>query len=290
MRDLQLDAEQVQRRGRHEEPRHRGRRTALAQRRFAGRARRRSRPCGSCGRCRARSRRCPADRDRRSAPSRRSRPSAVPRLIAVVVLPTPPFWLASTKQRGEARSRLRSGDSARVRSVMARRLDGGDAEDPGLGISLAREDLRLNFHDCGPRSIPSPRLGPWGTARLCPLSTGVRSSRRSWATARGRGRETTSTGPANRGMTVSIRASWIVAGAPVNRATWRRKAHLRELLSTRSTQAPVCPAMASTRPGNPAPEPRSSQVLPPAQRRGTGANRRYAGSRRPSGYPGRQGF
>ena len=31
--------------------------------------------------------------------------SAVPRLIAVVVLPTPPFWLATTRTRGGLRHR-----------------------------------------------------------------------------------------------------------------------------------------------------------------------------------------
>ena len=51
-------------------------------------------------RCQARSRHCPADRDRRAAPACPISASAAPRLIAVVVLPTPPFWLAMAMIRG----------------------------------------------------------------------------------------------------------------------------------------------------------------------------------------------
>ena len=50
---------------------------------------------------RARSSRCPGDRGRRPAPGSPISASAAPRLTAVVVLPTPPFWLAIEMTRGK---------------------------------------------------------------------------------------------------------------------------------------------------------------------------------------------
>ena len=111
--DFKFDAEQVDGRGRDGKPRHRGRDDNVAQRRFAdqhlvGRNVRACRsmpspvealPCGS-----------------RSMISTCSpiAASAVPRLMAVVVLPTPPFWLAMARTRGRAPappSRTRAGVS-----------------------------------------------------------------------------------------------------------------------------------------------------------------------------------
>src|SRR5690242_509485 len=54
--------------------------------------------------------------------------SAVPRLIAVVVLPTPPFWLAMARTRGDAR----------LRSVAPCTLEPPDLHDAAAGIDTAR--------------------------------------------------------------------------------------------------------------------------------------------------------
>ena len=100
--DLQLDAEQIERRRRDRNPGHGGRQRDVVDaspRRAADRRSTRLRllrsmprpvealPCGS-----------------RSTISTSSpiAASAVPRLIAVVVLPTPPFWLARAMTRGVA--------------------------------------------------------------------------------------------------------------------------------------------------------------------------------------------
>ena len=45
--------------------------------------------------------------------------SAVPRLIAVVVLPTPPFWLAMTSTRGLAAA-VSAAESSGMVEAMAR--------------------------------------------------------------------------------------------------------------------------------------------------------------------------
>src|SRR6478609_5188198 len=119
-----------------------------------------------------------------------------------------------------------------------------------------------NFHDREASVNSASTSRPLGNSPVVPAfnrgsvhSTSLVNDARALA-------ETISARPTNCGMIVSSLASWIVAGASVKRATWRRNAHLRELLSTRSTCRPCgCPAMARTRPGNPAPEPRSSQVL-----------------------------
>ena len=58
-------------------------------------ARRRTTRSGRGGRCPGRCWRCPAGRGRRSAHCSPMAASAVARLMAVVVLPTPPFWLAT---------------------------------------------------------------------------------------------------------------------------------------------------------------------------------------------------
>ena len=57
---------------------------------------------GAARRCRGRWWRCPGGRGRRPAPGSRSRPAPAPRLTAVVVLPTPPFWLATAMTLGSA--------------------------------------------------------------------------------------------------------------------------------------------------------------------------------------------
>ena len=60
--------------------------------------------CGRAWLCRRRARtsRCPAGRGPRGAPSRSRTASDAARLIAVVVLPTPPFWFATARTRAGA--------------------------------------------------------------------------------------------------------------------------------------------------------------------------------------------
>ena len=72
--------------------------------------RRRSGVPAWCGRRRARSRRCPAGRGRCTRTRSPCRASAAARLTVVVVLPTPPFWLATVMTRvrpGRGRSPAR---------------------------------------------------------------------------------------------------------------------------------------------------------------------------------------
>src|SRR3569833_2021505 len=57
---------------------------------------------------------------------------AVPRLIAVVVLPTPPFWLATTRTR-----KLRSDFAGTAKPL--------HANYPTPGIALRRHDVGLIF-------------------------------------------------------------------------------------------------------------------------------------------------
>ncbi len=83
--------------------RHRGRhppRRAAAPRQST---RHRSSSYGCGDRCRGRSRRCPADRDRQSARRSPMAARAVPRLMAVVVLPTPPFLIGQRQDTRMAR-------------------------------------------------------------------------------------------------------------------------------------------------------------------------------------------
>ena len=86
----------------------------LGQRHARRPARRRSTGCPRGARCRARSRRCPGGRGRSPACAARAWARAAARLTVVVVLPTPPFWLATTMTRvlrraGQRRRARRSG-------------------------------------------------------------------------------------------------------------------------------------------------------------------------------------
>src|SRR4029078_12255672 len=78
--------------------------------------------------------------------------SAVPRLMAVVVLPTPPFWFASAKIRGAA---------ACGRSFSAKDTVGLlHHEDHATGIGRARDAFDMHF----------PRFGGFGQFRIHILS------------------------------------------------------------------------------------------------------------------------
>src|SRR5262245_28362486 len=65
--------------------------------------------------------------------------SAVPRLMAVVVLPTPPFWLASARMRGE----VAVITTLSMQSVVAP-LERADFNNTALGIGTAGQDDRLD--------------------------------------------------------------------------------------------------------------------------------------------------
>src|SRR3954463_9162429 len=70
----------------------------------------------------------------------------VARLMAVVVLPTPPFWLARAMTRGRARSGMGAG-----------RTDLTETEDGGSRVGSAREPL--DPHDPGASGIRQFLLG-----------------------------------------------------------------------------------------------------------------------------------
>ena len=67
--------------------------------------------------------------------------SAVPRLMAVVVLPTPPFWLARASTRGWLPDRLEANG---IIGHRVRRLD-------EIGYETTRGSALSNDHDPGPR-------------------------------------------------------------------------------------------------------------------------------------------
>ena len=82
--------------------------------------------------------------------------SAVARLMAVVVLPTPPFWLAIARMRGLRRRRV-MGD---VRLGGGTRAEIADPENAGLGRGLAGNAFSLHV----PLGLP-PRVNSSRTPR-----------------------------------------------------------------------------------------------------------------------------
>src|SRR5271168_435263 len=71
--------------------------------------------------------------------------SAVPRLIAVVVLPTPPFWLEMERTRAPARVSTGTGQSPETDDAALRVADRGEelsCESPGfMGFLQLRFDV-----------------------------------------------------------------------------------------------------------------------------------------------------
>src|SRR5688572_838154 len=67
--------------------------------------------------------------------------SAVPRLMAVVVLPTPPFWLARAKTLGRAGSVRGDGSPSLV--MLAALCEGSDPDDASQRISPTRQELGI---------------------------------------------------------------------------------------------------------------------------------------------------
>ena len=179
---------------------------------------------------------------------------AVARLIAVVVLPTPPFWLATAMMRARRAAGWRADRRQAWRGSRAtcckrrttprgsvrlwRRLDTFIVQDlrASVNSSSTRSPLRNRQTLSGPRN---------GAARS--------SSRASGAQARA---VTTSTAtrrhcldPARHGSRRALRST---------RAASRRKAAFAR--SPRPAGHRGTPRIASTRPGNPAPLPRSTRL------------------------------
>ena len=86
--------------------------------------------------------------------------SAVPRLIAVVVLPTPPFWLAIARIR-----RLCAPEYLPVTGIALRsRSRSPDGDDAGRRIGQARRHLDIERPvRARLRRLPIPRPAPWET-------------------------------------------------------------------------------------------------------------------------------
>ncbi len=102
---------------------------------------------------------CPADRGRSPARSSPIAASAVPRLIAVVVLPTPPFWLASASARGATSAQ--ESVRAKPHRSWCDPADGRDA----LGCRLRRLSRRT-IRTWPPGSVRCPRIIGFGSSRL----------------------------------------------------------------------------------------------------------------------------
>src|SRR3954452_24252031 len=92
--------------------------------------------------------------------------SAVPRLIAVVVLPTPPFWLATASTRPRP---------AGICSLAPDTLQPADDEDTALGVRQAR--LPLDPH--------CPASGRFGQFRLGLSALEKEAAGRGWGETRG---------------------------------------------------------------------------------------------------------
>src|ERR1039458_7137672 len=74
---------------------------------------------------------------------------AVARLMAVVVLPTPPFWLAMARIRGRG-SDVRGGSGSCSESrLVADTADLADSEDGRFGVGRADEPLDVHVPSCG---------------------------------------------------------------------------------------------------------------------------------------------
>src|SRR5271156_4713138 len=73
--------------------------------------------------------------------------SAVARLIAVVVLPTPPFWFAIAITRGRgAAGGANSGpvDGSAGADIGSGRAQGGDAHDDAIGVGDAGQAAQIH--------------------------------------------------------------------------------------------------------------------------------------------------
>src|SRR4051794_7928720 len=98
--------------------------------------------------------------------------SAVPRLIAVVVLPTPPFWLATASTRPRP---------AGVCSLAPDTLQPADDEDTALGVRQARLPLDLHCPASGRRGqfrLGLPALEKEAAGRGCGETRGQRQELR----------------------------------------------------------------------------------------------------------------
>ena len=184
--------------------------------------------------------------------------SAVARLIAVVVLPTPPFWLASATMRAR-----RAAGTARGSASSLARLTGN--------LLQAKNDPPPVGQALFDRHSHCPGFAGQGQFLLEPLAFGKqaeRVGREKWrgqieqagraARRRERSRHRRdAAAPPRCGMAESS------TSAPATRAASRRKADLRESASISST--PGTPRIASTRPGKPGAAAEIDQACAPAR-------------------------
>ncbi len=106
---------------------------------------------------------------------------------------------------------------------------------------------------------------PLGNSPIAPFFNSGDASASNLASGAKARAVTTSIGSGARLAKSAIRSAWTIAGAPVSRTASRRKAAFLPMLSTRWTCAPgvSASAQAIAKPGNPPPEPRSTQIFAP---------------------------
>ena len=191
--------------------------------------------------------------------------SAVPRLMAVVVLPTPPFWLAI----------------ANTRPICG-----------ALRLTIRRTANSLKLQE---DALDPDRLGTI-SACICQLCRAAVNSCATFSPLRNRqsaGSSTGSASPRSRGKGASARAVTTSPRRPCSASIRRREPPPAPGDARRLTQelglalialdqmdARATPSSARTRPGSPAPLPDRSPSRPSrAHARRTGRNRGYGGAR-----------
>ena len=256
--DFKLEAGEIERRRREIDSRGTAVCTIASRNAPRRSARRRSNSGGCAGRCRGRSRRCPADRGRRSARRSPIAASAVPRLIAVVVLPTPPFWLAIARMRAAAERRCEEG--CRLREQVRRGLSG-----PGRSIMAADVPWFCGLRGLTARTGSSSRTTticafasvrllsklysifqylaasvnsdatscPFGNSPMAPLFNSGSASASSLGSGASARAVTTSMDSGGVGHKVFDPRAWTTAGAPVTCTASRRNVAFLLVLSTR---------------------------------------------------------
>src|SRR3984885_7924744 len=210
--------------------------------------------------------------------------SAVPRLIAVVVLPTPPFWLATARTRGglavprsgKAKGTILACSGTSVIAAYPNCVDNyklGNCNremylgtprdhDLGLGIRSTRHQTHLNLPTFSGFGQFAATSCPLGNRPVAPFFNSGDASPSSFLSG-AKARAVTTSMLVGACLTKSaIRSAWTMAGAPQTCAASRRKAAFLPMLSTRWTWTPglSASAQAMTKPGKPPPDPRSTQI------------------------------
>ena len=200
---------------------------------------------------RGRSRRCPAGQGRRAARCGPTSASAAARLIAVVVLPTPPFWLAMARIRGPGG---RVGSDTRDTSDNQNCGLCGRSGWPPSRMKSARFPVLWRF--------PPRNSRPSGKLPFHPAPDAAPQSPAGWKAGQAHARS-----GYRRPMARLSRSARRVSKSRC-RSHGRpgvRNAALRRSLSTRVTCRPgrsVAARIAATMPGNPPPLPRSPHRVP----------------------------